>query len=260
MPIRPTLSVVLTAHNEEASLPTQLNAILSQSRPCDQLVLQDDGSTDGTLAIMKDVVHNRLDSTLVVNKKPSGINSAFNKAVTHAKSGWLYLASANDELLPGAFEAWEKAVMARPNAKIACGNCEGHSISWMEKTGFLTPNTLRLCLTRDYIHGGAVFIHRHVWFRYSGYREDLGSLADFWLYHMVAGIHGCLYLPETIVRSSSRYRYRPSGHADVHDSAKRAEIVAKIDALLDGAFADVRFFFDAPALRRVLGKTVETHT
>jgi cellulose synthase/poly-beta-1,6-N-acetylglucosamine synthase-like glycosyltransferase len=47
-PSRPTLAVIVAAHDEAAALPATLDALLGQSDPAELIVLVDDGSTDDT--------------------------------------------------------------------------------------------------------------------------------------------------------------------------------------------------------------------
>lgn len=250
MSTRPTLAVILPALNEEQRLPTQLKAILSQSRPCNKLVLRDDGSTDGTSEIMAEAEKHHRNVFRQHALVASGINNAFNSASQLAGTDWFYLASANDELLPGAFEAWEKGAIAFPDARIAAGSPYGHYLGWLPKTGFMTPTMAAQCMKRDFIHGCGTFIRRDAWEQYGGYNPELGSLADFWLYNMVTCRDGMIYLSESVAKSS--WRHTPSGHMDVKDKEKRREIVAKVEAMLAGEFADVRPFFETTVLAKVL--------
>ena len=48
----PTLGVIVAAHNEAAVLPITLNALLAQTRVPTQIVIADDGSTDGTAQLL----------------------------------------------------------------------------------------------------------------------------------------------------------------------------------------------------------------
>jgi len=48
----PTLGVIVAAHNEAAVLPITLNALLTQTSLPAQIVIADDGSTDGTAALL----------------------------------------------------------------------------------------------------------------------------------------------------------------------------------------------------------------
>jgi cellulose synthase/poly-beta-1,6-N-acetylglucosamine synthase-like glycosyltransferase/protein-S-isoprenylcysteine O-methyltransferase Ste14 len=48
-----TLGVIVAAHNEEAGLPLTLAALFDQSEPPELIVIADDGSTDGTAALLQ---------------------------------------------------------------------------------------------------------------------------------------------------------------------------------------------------------------
>ena len=48
----PTMSVIVAAHNEAAVLTVTLNALLTQQHPPEHIVIADDGSTDGTAALL----------------------------------------------------------------------------------------------------------------------------------------------------------------------------------------------------------------
>lgn len=46
------ISVVMCTYNGEEYLPEQLDSILGQTLPPYEIIVQDDGSTDGTLALL----------------------------------------------------------------------------------------------------------------------------------------------------------------------------------------------------------------
>ncbi|MEK6297317.1 MAG: glycosyltransferase family A protein, partial [Paraburkholderia tropica] len=48
----PTLGVIVAAHNEAAVLPITLDALFAQTRAPQQIVIADDGSSDGTAALL----------------------------------------------------------------------------------------------------------------------------------------------------------------------------------------------------------------
>ena len=49
-------SVVIATYNGEKFLRDQLDSIIPQLRDCDEVVISDDGSTDGTLDIINEYV------------------------------------------------------------------------------------------------------------------------------------------------------------------------------------------------------------
>jgi cellulose synthase/poly-beta-1,6-N-acetylglucosamine synthase-like glycosyltransferase len=50
---RPTLSVIIAAYNEQSGLPITLRALFEQTEPADLIIIADDGSTDGTAALLE---------------------------------------------------------------------------------------------------------------------------------------------------------------------------------------------------------------
>jgi cellulose synthase/poly-beta-1,6-N-acetylglucosamine synthase-like glycosyltransferase len=50
---RPTIGVIVAAHNEAAALPVTLQALLGQTDLPDSIVIADDGSTDGTADLLR---------------------------------------------------------------------------------------------------------------------------------------------------------------------------------------------------------------
>ncbi|MET0757315.1 MAG: glycosyltransferase, partial [Mycobacterium sp.] len=49
---RSTLAVIVAAHNEATALPATLAALLDQDDPPDEILIADDGSTDGTADLL----------------------------------------------------------------------------------------------------------------------------------------------------------------------------------------------------------------
>ena len=51
---RPAVSIVVATHNRASMLPGALNSVLEQDYPNLEVVVVDDGSTDGTPALLDD--------------------------------------------------------------------------------------------------------------------------------------------------------------------------------------------------------------
>lgn len=268
----PYLSVVLPAHNEAEQLYKQISAILRQSQPYGQFVLMDDGSTDSTRELIDDIIKasrlalgqhpseqsfsdnaawasDYMGINLISRQTPLGCCGAFNYAAEAATGDWLYLASANDVLQPNAFAAWYQAAKRFPTAQLICGSPLSHDLAWLPAMGFLSPTQVRHALKSQHIHGCATFIRREAWDKYGGFRNDLGSLADFWLYHLIALRHGVVYLTQPIAKVGNK----PSCHDDVRSADKRRAIVGRIEELLAlPENSDIRDGFEHTILRRIM--------
>lgn len=76
------VSVVATVRNEGVTLRPLLESLLAQSRPADEVVICDGGSTDGTLSILKAYQH-RLPLS-IVSAPGSNISQGRNRAISVA--------------------------------------------------------------------------------------------------------------------------------------------------------------------------------
>ncbi len=231
----PTLSVCMSALNEERYVGDQLHAVTCQTRSADELVLIDDGSKDDTWRIISVVRHPSL--KLCRHFRPSGICAAYNKAVSLAVGEWLYLASANDQVDNRAFERWEKTLSEFPECRIMAGNLVGLGLNLPRP--FIGPDALVAHWQGSTIlQGAGVFIRRDVWCEFGGYHPKLEWMADWWLYHAAAFRYGIAYIPHNIALS----RQLPNGYSQGYkDQGRLDAVVAEIARLLNlPENADVR--------------------
>lgn len=115
---RPTISVVIPVHNGMPHLPATIASILGQTRAADEVIVVENGSSDGTaewLATSAPV-------SIRVIIQPSLVGPGENwTAATEAATGdFIKLVCADDLLDPDALREQEDALLAHPNAAFAC--------------------------------------------------------------------------------------------------------------------------------------------
>ncbi len=101
------ISVVIPLYNKEASIAQSLSSVLSQSYDDFEVVVVDDGSTDGSVAIVEAIndPHIRL-----IRQENGGPSKARNTGVKNARGEWILFIDADDELLPGAIEYFAQKI------------------------------------------------------------------------------------------------------------------------------------------------------
>jgi glycosyltransferase involved in cell wall biosynthesis len=99
-----TLSVVLANYNHARFLPRALNAIVSQSRPPDELILVDDASTDDSVSIMRAFAARHPFISVVQNEQNLGATGAGARGLEIARGDYVQCAAADDYMLPGFIE------------------------------------------------------------------------------------------------------------------------------------------------------------
>ncbi|MDB6060966.1 MAG: glycosyl transferase [Verrucomicrobiaceae bacterium] len=180
---RPTLGVIVAAHNETAVLPITLAALLNQNDSPDQIVIADDGSSDNTANLLTSQFglirpdENELSapSSLHPNLRwlrlaHGGKARALNAAITRLETTIVLTADADTLLDNNACGAMRDAFAAEPNLIAAsgiltpvCGNTfSGRFFQWFQ--------------TYEYIRN---FIARFAWTRVDSLLLISGAFAGF---------------------------------------------------------------------------------
>ena len=99
----PDISVVIATYNGERYLKQQLDSILSQTILPKEIILVDDGSTDTTVAILREyAVDERF--LLLLNEQNIGYIRSFEKGMLHATCSLIALSDQDDIWLPHKLE------------------------------------------------------------------------------------------------------------------------------------------------------------
>lgn len=97
----PVFTLLVAAHNAEATLAATLDSLRVQSFTRWQACVVNDGSIDGTLEVALDYA--QLDDRIIVSTQANrGAAAARNAAATRARGPWLLPLDADDVLLPDA--------------------------------------------------------------------------------------------------------------------------------------------------------------
>ena len=95
----PRLSIIIPIYNTAAWIPACIESIINQSFSDFEILLIDDGSTDGSGVICD--MYTKTDSRIrVFHKKNGGVSSARNYGLDKATGEWIYFVDSDDELLP----------------------------------------------------------------------------------------------------------------------------------------------------------------
>lgn len=106
------ISVCIATYNGERFIRAQLESILAELGPADEVIVSDDNSKDRTLSIIEALGDKRI---RVLHHTPKRITDNFENALKAAKGEYIYLADQDDIWVPGRV----KAVQARLEAGIA---------------------------------------------------------------------------------------------------------------------------------------------
>lgn len=113
------ISVCLATYNGMPYLPEQINSILSQLSPSDEVVISDDHSTDNTIEYLKSLNDDRI--KIHVNRS-KGFVSNFENAMRLAQGDYIFLSDQDDIWMPNkvkvCMEALQKYSLVNHNSQI----------------------------------------------------------------------------------------------------------------------------------------------
>lgn len=109
------MSVVIATYNRQDYVAEAIHSMLSQTRPVDEIFVVDDGSTDGSAAIIRTFG----ESIRYLRKDNGGKSSALNLALQHVKGDWVWFFDDDDVALPDALARMLDALAADTGANFA---------------------------------------------------------------------------------------------------------------------------------------------
>ncbi|MFA6204150.1 MAG: glycosyltransferase [Gallionella sp.] len=119
------VSVVIPTYNQVDFVKETIDSVLEQDYPKLQIIVTDDGSTDGTVQIIQDYVRQYPDKVVaVVSEKNTGIPANFNRGFRQVKGEYIAWLGGDDLMLPGKISKQVKLMQQRPDAVGCCHDAE----------------------------------------------------------------------------------------------------------------------------------------
>ncbi len=113
------VSVIIPAYNASATIGCLINKILSETRIAIELIVVDDGSTDGTANVIRQIKDERL---ALIEQANQGVYAARNAALALHRGEWVIFLDADDDIADGFIEKrWQAASSSQADVVIFNG-------------------------------------------------------------------------------------------------------------------------------------------
>ena len=113
------VSIIVPVYNVEKYLKRCLESLVNQTLKDIEIICVNDGSTDGSLAILNEYVRND-DRIVVINQENSGQSVARNRGIDVAKGEYIGFVDSDDWVCEDYFERLHNSAIQN-NAEIAVG-------------------------------------------------------------------------------------------------------------------------------------------
>ncbi|HUP25440.1 MAG TPA: glycosyltransferase family A protein [Thermoanaerobaculia bacterium] len=116
----PAFTVIIPVRDREGSIGRAILSVLEQEYADLEVVVVDDGSSDGTSEVVKTVADSRV---RLLRQQPQGVSAARNYGAAEARGRWLTFLDSDDEALPGWLASFA-ALLCLPDTGVACVGVE----------------------------------------------------------------------------------------------------------------------------------------
>ncbi|WP_137818625.1 glycosyltransferase family A protein [Pseudomonas sp. 2FG] len=201
----PLISIVIPAYNYASVLSRAVESVLVQACEDVELLVVDDGSTDGTRLVLERLLGLYPGRFRAIHKANGGASSARNVGIRESAGDYLVFLDADDELAAGALLALGAHLAAQPQTRLVIG---GHVGVWPDgKRREHLPRALPeapLERLRAYLLGkrlalsnGACAMHREVFSR-GDYPETFRSAEDIPVFAQALANYPCTVLEQPL--------------------------------------------------------------
>ncbi len=176
-------SVVIPVYNRKSLIRRALESVLNQSYLASQVVVVDDGSTDGT----SDMLQSEYPQVTVIRQEHQGVSAARNKGIVNCRSDWVAFLDSDDEWQPEKLE--KQALWLNENSGYQICHCDeiwihngvrvNQKVKHAKSGGWIFLHCLPLCV----VSPSAVVINRIVFHKVGVFDESLPVCEDYdlWL-------------------------------------------------------------------------------
>lgn len=196
--------VIIAVKNGAPHIVEAVESALAQGPLVDQVIVVDDGSTDGTLEALAVLSDRRLS---LLHSPDNGVSAARNAGAALSRASWLLFLDADDRLAPAAVERLVSRV--EEGLVLVYGDYErvdeqgqsfGNRGLLRRARGKPSGAILEALLAQNlFINGGVLICAREAFLQVGGFERSLSLCEDWHLWCRLATLGAVRYVPERVL-------------------------------------------------------------
>lgn len=196
------VTVLMPAYNTEKYIGEAIQSVLDQTFTDFELLIINDGSTDGTEGIIRSFSDTRI---VVINQPNGGVSKALNTGLRHARAKYIARFDADDICCRERLAAQFAFMEANPDYVLSGSNAEyidmnGEYIFSFECAAFTDDEIRSLSGSRCPFLHVSVMYHKHDVMEAGGYDENAHTFEDHLLWATLIQRGKVCNLPEKLVK------------------------------------------------------------
>jgi glycosyltransferase involved in cell wall biosynthesis len=201
-PVSLVISGIIPTYNRAMYLERAIGSVLGQHRPCDELIVIDDGSTDATPVLVERLAVGSVVPIRLVRQENRGAAAARNLGIQEARGRLLAFLDSDDWWLPHKLKLQVEAMVAAPGFLISHTRemwfRRGQRVNQKKKHdpphGDIFAASLGMCV----VGMSTVIARRELFDRFGGFDETLPCCEDYDLWLRVGCQEPFLLVPEAL--------------------------------------------------------------
>jgi glycosyltransferase involved in cell wall biosynthesis len=203
----PAVSVIIPAFNRAWCLGETLQSVLDQTFKNFEMIVVDDGSTDGTATLLRQFPQVRVHRW----EDNRGVSAARNQGIAMARGEWICFLDSDDRWLGTKLQVQVDWMQAHPECP-ACYTDEiwirnGVRVNPKNKHRKYSGDIFRQCLPLCIISPSSIMMRASVLEEIGGFDTDLAACEDYDLWLRLASRYPVEFIPEKLI-------IKTGGHAD----------------------------------------------
>ena len=193
------ISVIIPTYNRASTLPRALDSVLRQTLPAAEILVVDDGSSDGTSGLIME----RYPQCRYLSQPNRGVSSARNLGIESAGEEWIALLDSDDAWLPDKLQRQADALEQQGEYRL-CHTEEiwirnGVRVNAMKKHAKQGGHIFRNCLPLCVISPSSALLHRTLFDELGLFDTDLPACEDYDLWLRICAREAVLFLDQPLI-------------------------------------------------------------
>ncbi len=193
------ISVIIPIYNGEKYITETIQSIISQTYPIFEIIVINDGSTDGSLQIIENI-SKEFSNVIILNQKNSGPAAARNNGIRNSNGEYIAICDADDIWVSDKIEK-QMNVFQNTDAKLV--------YSGMKSFGFTNDtflyngkNSVRNLFKQNYIPNSSVVLHKSVIGKIGYFNEEKNffTVEDYQYWLRIAHVFKITIVPECLLK------------------------------------------------------------
>ena len=214
-----SIAVIIPTFNRRSTIKRAIDSVLAQTLAADEIIVVDDGSTDGTA----DMLRQDYPELLLLTQENKGVSTARNAGIKRAGSEWLALLDSDDEWHAQKLSRQIMQLNAKPEYRLIHTDeiwiRNGRRVNQMKKHKKYGGRIFRHCLPLCAMSPSSVLIHASVFEHVGLFDEYLPVCEDYDMWLRV-----CARYPVLLVDEKSADKIRRSCGSTVAPAVRHGSL------------------------------------